>query len=137
VSAETVCRNCGEDIVWVHDADYERACDGQNGVAEPAEPTSGEPPQGAREFYDEWSTRNAFTETFDLDSGWNKEGMVKFAEAHASECVKRERERCLKIAREYADEKGDLGLEPIKSEFDHGWLRASKSIAAATERGEG
>jgi hypothetical protein len=39
--------------------------------------------QKAKEFYEAWAAHNAFTETFDLDSGWNKEGMTKFAEAYA------------------------------------------------------
>lgn len=32
---EPTCMNCGEDIVWVHDGNYERLCDGNRGFARP------------------------------------------------------------------------------------------------------
>jgi len=33
--SESVCINCGEDIVWVHEGDLERLCDGNRGFARP------------------------------------------------------------------------------------------------------
>ena len=60
-----------------HTGNHVCQCGAYKASAQPAE-------MSAEQFYDDWSNRNAFTETVDLDSGWNKEGMVRFAKAYAS-----------------------------------------------------
>jgi len=98
---------------------------------------SGDPPQSAREFRDRVRDNYVLRVVgagLDTRAEYDEPAIM---DAYASECVKRERERCSKIAREYADDTGDIGLEPSKSEFDRGWLKASTRIHATIERGEG
>ena len=198
----TLCKNCSNRIylgnyldkpAWVHHGSNFIPCyGGLDTVAEPAEPTSGEPPiccgkpmcrraafhgsstlaytgfrcstcgietqvqwncderreeasnpgpaappQSAREFRDRVRDNYVLRVVgagLDTRAEYDEPAIM---DAYASECVKRERERCAKIAREYADDTGDIGLEPSKSEFDRGWLKASTRIHATIERGEG
>jgi len=99
----------------------------QSGRTEPAEPTSGEPPQT---WIEAWADK--VLGKGNRPCGWPNFGSIGIKEvalmleAYASECVKRERERCAGIVLKHA-KTGKVDRVD--------WL--CEQIRAAIERGEG